>query len=53
MMIQCEELLIRIPTMEDKEQIIKFKEEFSYNPQDLCGSGSIQNFDTFEEWFRY
>lgn len=51
MIIQSEELLIRVPTMEDKEQILKFKEEFSYNPQDLCGSGSIQNFATFEDWF--
>ena len=40
------------PTAQDKEQILKYKEEFCRNNEILHGSGGLQNAGTFEAWLQ-
>lgn len=47
-----EELYLRVPTIEDKESILDYKEEFETCNDYLAGTGSINLFNNFEEWFQ-
>ena len=44
-------LKLRLPTMEDKEKIMEYKEEFLRNGDSLDGTGGLKNADTYEVWF--
>lgn len=46
-----EQLYLKIPTVEDRDIILDYKEEFEKNKDYLAGTGSINLFSTFEEWF--
>ena len=47
-----EELYLKIPTIEDKQIILDYKQEFEKNNDYLAGSGSLNLFDNFEDWFK-
>ena len=44
-------LYLKFPTTEDKENIIEFKNEFIFYNSSMAGSGGLDKFETFEEWF--
>lgn len=47
-----EELYLKFPTIEDKENVLKFKQEFVDYGRDLSNTGGLDQFDTYEEWLK-
>lgn len=46
-------LYLKFPTLEDKGNVWDYRQEFFENGEmHITGSGSIENFQTFEEWLK-
>jgi len=43
-------LYLRFPTMEDKEKVLEFKNEFIFYNSKMAGSGGLEKIGTFEDW---
>lgn len=43
-------LYITFPTIKDKEEVLKFKEEFLKSGQKIAGVGGLDRLDSYEEW---
>lgn len=43
-------LYIKFPTIEDKQEVLKFKEEFLKSGQKIAGVGGLDKLDSYEEW---
>jgi len=43
-------LYLKFPSMEDKEKVLEFKNEFMFYNSNLAGSGGLDRFDSYEEW---
>lgn len=43
-------LYLKFPSVEDKENVLGYKNEFLQNNQKMAGVGGLDRFDTFEEW---
>ena len=43
-------LYLKFPTIEDKEDVMEFKEEFLKSGQKIAGVGGLDRIDTYEEW---
>ena len=43
-------LYLKFPTMEDKESVMEYKEEFLSSNQKMSGVGKLDKVDTSEEW---
>ena len=44
------ELYLKFPSIEDKENVLDFKNEYSKSNFKFAGSGGLENIDTYEEW---
>lgn len=44
-------LKLILPTMEYKDEIMNYKEEFIKNKDSMDGTGGLRNSETFEEWY--
>ena len=43
-------LYLKFPTLEDKENVMEFKEEFLASGQGMSGVGSLDKIEVYEEW---
>ena len=43
-------LYLKFPTLEDKENVLAFKQEFLRFGQEMAGTGGLDRFNTYEEW---
>ena len=43
-------LYITLPTIQDKQEVIEFKEEFLKSGQAIAGVGGLDKIDSYEEW---
>lgn len=41
------------PSMEYKQQILEYKNEFMENGDDLAGTSYLQKYDVYEEWMKF
>ena len=41
------------PSMEYKQQILEYKNEFMQNGDDLAGTSYLQKYDVYEEWMKF
>ncbi len=41
------------PSMEYKQQVLDYKNEFLENGDDLAGASYLQNYDDYEEWMKF
>ncbi len=48
--MKIEEIYLKLPTIEDKQSVLELKAEFLAVENRIPGSGSIEKFDTYEEW---
>ena len=44
------QLYLKFPTMEDKEAVLEYKEEFVLGNQSMAGVGGLDRLDSFETW---
>ena len=45
-----EELFLKIPTIEDEQNVLEFKNAFLKTSQTIAGSGSLEKYDTYSSW---
>ena len=43
-------LYLKFSTLEDKEKVLEFKNEFILSGQKMAGVGGLDRYDSFEEW---
>lgn len=43
-------LYLKFPSMEDKEKVLDFKNEFIFYNSAMAGSGGLDKIDSYEEW---
>ncbi len=43
-------LYLKFPTMEDKEKVLEFKNEFLFYNSAFAGSGGLEKAESYEEW---
>jgi len=41
------------PSMEYKQQVLEYKNEFIENGDDLAGTSYLRNYDDYEEWMKF
>jgi len=51
-MIQSERLYLKIPSIEDKENVWGFRQEFIDNKESIFGDGSLLKRESYEEWLK-
>jgi predicted acetyltransferase len=41
------------PSIEYKQQVLEYKNEFMLNGYNLAGTSYLQNYDVYEEWMKF
>lgn len=49
-MIQSERLYLKLPSIEDKEKVWAFRQEFIDNNEEIFGDGALLKRESYEEW---
>lgn len=51
-MIQSDRLYLKTPTIEDKQNVWEFRQEFIDNKEHIFGDGSLERRESYEEWLK-